>query len=296
MKQCPSCQSQYTDDTLQFCLQDGSPLNYVPNSQMKTANYGEQETVVTNRQSHQINTPRNTQPTNWQPDQFSSGQSFAPPAKSSNASVAFVLTAFVLVLFLSLAGVGAWLYIKGAKPDSNGNILLTKKEPDSEASNKSSTAPQNPSKITPMATRQPDTSVTNANSTPAPVDQEQLKKDVSQRVYAWKSAAESHNLDSYMNNYAETVNYYNKSKSRAAVRDDKQRAFTLYSSINITLTELSVTPDATGENATAIFDKSWVFEGEKRSAGKVRTQLQFKKINGLWLITGEKDLKLYYKE
>jgi ketosteroid isomerase-like protein len=263
---------------------------------MNTANYGEQETVITNRQSNQINTPRETQPTNWQPNQFSSGSSFTAPPAKSNAPVAFVLTSLMLVLFLSLMAVGGWLYLRGVKPDPNGNILLTKKSEYPEMSNTSSKAPANSSKPMPLITPLPNTSSSNANSTTAPVDNEQIKKDVSQKVYSWKAAAESHSLDTYMSNYADPVNYYNKSKSRAGVRDDKQRAFTLYNSINITLSNMSVTPDPTGENATAVFDKSWVFEGEKRSAGKVQTELRFKKINGQWLITGEKDLKLYYKE
>jgi hypothetical protein len=292
MKQCPNCQSQYTDDTLQFCLQDGSPLQYVTSSQVNTVAFVEQETVVSNRPSNQINTPRETQPTNWQPNQFSSGASFSPQAKKSSPTVAVFLTAFLMLLFFSLVGIGAWLYLKGATPDRNGNLFLTKKAPYPEA-----TAPTNASKITPMATPMTSTSNANSASNTASIDKEQIKKDVSQRVYTWKSAAEAHNLDSYMNNYADTVDYYNKSRiSRSTVRADKQRAFTLYDSLNITLSNMSVTPDASGENATAVFDKEWVFEGAKRSTGKVRTQLSLKKNNGQWLITGEKDLKVYYTE
>ena len=295
MKQCPSCQSQYTDDTLQFCLQDGTPLRSASTSQMPTVAYGEQETVISNRQSNQINTPRDTQPTSWQPNQFPSNSVFTPPAKKSNSSIAFILTAFVLVLFLSLIGVGAWLYWKGVTPDPNGNIFLAKKDSNSSAANSSSTAPTNSAKTT--STAPPLTSNSNVVSTPVPIDKEQIKKDVSVRVNTWKSAAEAHNLESYMSNYADTVDYYNKSRiSRATVRADKQRAFSTYDSLQITLSNMSVTPDASGEGATAIFDKEWVFEGAKYSAGKVQTQLQLKKVGGQWLISGEKDLKLYYKE
>ncbi len=60
---------------------------------------------------------------------------------------------------------------------------------------------------------------------------------------------------------------------------------------------MKVTPDASGEKATAVFDKEWNFEGaEKYSAGKVQQQLTLGKIGGRWLITGEKDLKTYYVE
>ncbi len=294
MKQCPSCQSQYTDDTLQFCLQDGTPLRSSSTSQMPTVSFGEQETVITNRQSNQTNAPRETQPTNWQPNQFPANAA-SPPVKGSNTSIAFFLTAFLLLLFFGLVGVGAWLYWQGATPDPNGNMLLAKKDSNSGAANSSTTAPSNSGKTTSATT--PLKSNSNAVSTPAPIDKEQIKKDVAARVNTWKSAAEAHNLDSYMGNYADTVDYYNKSRvSRSTVRADKQRAFSTYDSLQITLSNMSVTPDASGDGATAVFDKEWVFEGAKYSAGKVKAQLQLKRVGGQWLISGEKDLKLYYKE
>jgi hypothetical protein len=33
MKKCSFCDSTYTDDTLNFCLEDGSPLSFVPDAQ-----------------------------------------------------------------------------------------------------------------------------------------------------------------------------------------------------------------------------------------------------------------------
>ena len=148
-----------------------------------------------------------------------------------------------------------------------------------------------------MATMPAANSNTAANSSVAPVDKEQVKRDVSQKVDSWKSAAESLNLNGYMSNYAGTVDYYNKKgASLSTVRADKQRAFSTYDSMKITLSNMNVTPDATGETATAVFDKEWVFSGAKYSAGKVQTQLKLKKISGQWLITGERDLKVYYTE
>lgn len=294
MKQCPSCQSQYTDDTLQFCLQDGTPLQFAASSQGQTLAYGEQETVVGNRQSNQINTPPVTNPTGWTPQHYSSNAGFQPPEKKAGAPVAVFLTAFVMLLLFSFVGIGAWLYFRGATPDENTNLLLAKKKPDSDTT--SNTMTTAPSKPIPMATVSPTTSSnTAANSTVAPIDKEQIKRDVSQRVNSWKSAAESLNLDNYMSNYAGTVDYYNKKgASMGFVRADKQRAFTMYNSIQITLSNMSVTPDASGERATVVVDKEWNFSGaEKNSSGKVKQQLQLKKISGQWLITGERDLKVY---
>ena len=57
---------------------------------------------------------------------------------------------------------------------------------------------------------------------------------------------------------------------------------------------VDVNVGASGETATASFDKEWVFEGARRSTGKVRQQLQFRRISGQWLITSESDVRVYY--
>jgi ketosteroid isomerase-like protein len=295
MKQCPTCRSQYTDDTLQFCLQDGAPLQFVAGSQ---GAYSEQETVVSGRQSNQINTPPATNPTGWNPNQYSSAAGAQPAGKKSNATFAVFITVFLMLLLFAFVGIGAWLYYRGATPDDNGNIFIAKKRPDSDKMSNTVTTAPDTSKPTPAATVTPLTS-SNANTATntAPVDKEQIRRAVSQRVNSWKSAAESLNIDNYMSHYAGTVDYYNKKGASAAtVRADKQRAFTTYSSMTITLSNMSVTPDASGDGATAVFDKEWVFDGAKYSAGKVQTQLKLKKIDGQWLITGERDLKVYYTE
>jgi hypothetical protein len=63
------------------------------------------------------------------------------------------------------------------------------------------------------------------------------------------------------------------------------------------ISNLTVTPDASGERATAVFDKEWLFDGDqKSSSGKVRSELQMRKIKGEWRITSERDLKVYYIE
>lgn len=295
MKQCPTCQSQYTDDTLQFCLQDGSPLSLLGDSpESRTIAFGEQETVVSNRPSGQINQPQMTNPTGWNPNLHQSYPTMPAPEKKSNATMAVFVTVFVMLLLFSVVGIGAWLYFRGATPDDNGNLFITKSTPYPETlSNRTTTANANTSiRTTPAATPLISSSSNNANTT---IDTEQIKSEVAQRLDSWKSASESLNLDAHMSHYARTVDYYNKKGAGAGVvRADKQRAYTTYDSIRITLSNITVTPDASGESATAIFDKEWFFSGARNSSGKVQAQLKLKKIGGQWLITGERDLKVYF--
>jgi hypothetical protein len=122
--------------------------------------------------------------------------------------------------------------------------------------------------------------------------------DVKDTVDAWVNSSESLDLDGNLDYYADSVDYYIAGRvNRARVRTDKQRAFDQYDSINFNVSNMKITPDASGEKAVAVFDKEWKFEGEQKySSGKVQQQLTLSKIDGRWLITGEKDLKTYYVE
>jgi hypothetical protein len=107
--------------------------------------------------------------------------------------------------------------------------------------------------------------------------------------------AEAQNLDSYMGNYADTVDYYSHAgASRSYVRNDKARAFGLYDTMTVNLTNMNVSVDESGNTATATFDKEWDFQGPRNSSGKVQTQLRLRNVDGRWLIMGERDLKVYY--
>ena len=298
MKYCPSCQTNYADDTLKFCLQDGTQLAEFSNQSVPTVFLTESETLVSPKRVEPLG--QIPPPQNWEQSQVTRVSSPLSEPKKSNTAIAVLLTALGMLLLFGLAGTGAWLYFKDGKtevsqnknfspPNSNGQIF------DSNKNSKISPSPSDSPKISspspsPLATMTPVVMPT------SDVNPEQAKSEVSSKIYSWKSAAESRNLNAYMGNYADTIDYYNKRGASAGfVRNDKQRAFNAYDSMKINLSNMRVSPDSSGENATAVFDKEWVFEGAgKYNAGKVQTQLQLRKISGQWLITGERDLKVYY--
>lgn len=254
---CPKCGTQYGDETLRFCLQDGTPLSPSFPTETPTIVLGETETIIAARGA-------------------------VPGPKRSNTLAAVVLTALGMLVIFGIAGVGAWLYLRDTPQETaknNGNS-----DPSSNVDGRD---------VNLKTTR-----AVNGKPTPTPtVNTEELRRDVIKSITTWKSMAESRDLDSYMGNYADTVDYYlKKGASRAFVRGDKQRAFTMFDSIHIDITDMNVTIDPSGENAAAIFDKEWNFEGARRSSGKVRQQLRLKSVNGAWLITAEKDLKVYYSK
>ena len=302
MKHCPNCQTRYTDNTLKFCLQDGTPLVADSEEAAPTVMFDEAETVVAARQVEPlaIDVPE-TAASNWEQNRTAHvpPAAQAAPPKKSRTFLVVLLTALLTLLLLGAGGLGVWLYMRNKQAEvakntaSNNQTLNTNSNTRSNARNSPSPT------ATPRNQNDSNAVNTNSNSAPMPaVNAEQLKNEVSSRIDSWIDLTESRNLNAYMNHYAGTVDYYNKKDVSASyIRSDKQRAFSDFDSIEMNVSNLNVKPDASGERATAEFDKEWVFDGdEKYSAGKVRTQLQLKKVNGQWLIVGERDLKVYYTE
>ena len=304
MKQCPNCQTIYTDDTLKFCLQDGTPLVNVTNSEteMPTVAFTDSETLVSPRQVERLEVPiEKSNSYDWEQSRQTQISEFQPETKKSNTFFAVALTAFVMFLLFGGA-IGTWLYL------NKGKNQIVQNNNNKGAINQSSTPKSNvnisnsvsPAEVSPSPTATPTVSPTaTPTATPAPdFNPEQIQREVSEKINAWIKATESGNVNAITNNYADTIDYYNKKNvSLDAVRKDKQKAFSKFYNIEMNISNLHVTPDATGERTTAVFDKEWNFEGDDNySSGKVQSQLQLQKFNGKWLITGEKDLKVYYKE
>jgi ketosteroid isomerase-like protein len=298
MKTCPACRTQYTDETLSFCLQDGTPLCAAHQADMATVVLDDEETMAarTSGRGH----PRHTDPISAVSDQsqVTHVATLHRERKGTNTVVAVAATVVLMLLLIGIAGVAGFLYLRNSDRQIGQNTSNGSNVPGGETDNGKLATPQTSTLATPAATLPPATPSTTSTTitTTSTLDNEaQIRGEVSQRVYDWKSTLESRNLSAYMDNYADTVDYYRKQNLNiGAVRADKARAFSLYDSMRQNLSNMNVSVDRTGETATAVFDKEWSFSGRDTSAGKVRSQLVFRKFNGRWLITSERDLKVYY--
>lgn len=297
MKHCPSCKTNYADDTLQFCLQDGTQLVSYPAAETQTIvfNDAEAETVVRLEQPPPPSWQQPSQPHQIQPQQIPQQSSqqippqnvppYAAPQKSRTGLIVF-LTALVMLLLFG-AGLGAWFFLGNRKSAANN---ATRDVPTPAQTKTPANANANSN-----ANASPTASPT-ASKTPSPTpsfDAEDVKSEVSSKMDEWRSAMESGDLDSVMSHYAGRLEYYYRSGgvSSGFVRSNKQKAFDQYYTFEVNISDLRVTPDETGQKATAVFNKTWMFEGsDDRSEGTVRSQFQLTKIGGQWMITGEKDL------
>ena len=126
-------------------------------------------------------------------------------------------------------------------------------------------------------------------------DPKTARKEIERSLDDWADSTGGHDLDAHMNHYADTLEtYYNqRAVARDRVRAERGRAFERYHSMEVDLSNVRVVLDETGTAATVVLDKTWRFDGEKCSQGKVQQQLRLARAGRRWVITGERDLKVY---
>ncbi len=310
MKVCPNCHTKYTDHTLQFCLQDGAALEAeVPvTSKLDTVSLDETETLVSGRSPERINFDlAEARDESRQRESAFNGDSIQSQSRSSNTLLTILLTAAGMLILFAIVGIAAWVYFgqkqpeivsnrQGADPDQSPGIDNSGTDAGPNTKPESSDNLYGPAPESTVKPVEKETPGPEPTETMPPVNADDIKKEVAREVLAWKSLAESRDLNGYMDRYADRIDYYSKrGAGKAFVERDKRKAFTTYTSIRTNITNLTVTPGADGKTATATFDKEWDFSNSsKRTTGKVRSQMVFRKTGAGWRIVSERDLKVYY--
>jgi hypothetical protein len=266
MKKCPHCGTQYSDVTLSYCLQDGTPLEFVSQADTPTVALDERETRTAR------------------------GPLTADDRKSgSKTAIAVTITAAVMLVLFAAIGIGAWLYFRNSPVETTRNTDRTTSAA-SPGQNFSLTAiPTSTPKVAPSAAQS--TTPSNASS-PASAGDYQARLEISQKIDNWNSMLESKNMNGLRSVYAPVLQVYYSKRNLSSERviDDKERAFGKYSSIRINVSRKSITTYPSGDDAMVVLEKDWRFEGETPFCGVVRSELRLRKMNGDWLIVGERDV------
>lgn len=307
MKRCPVCNNQYSDESLRFCLQDGAalvagnPSAVTGPDSMPTLHSGSVPTLVLPADLQDRSEPTLVLPANVPGLPEPTRAAPAPGAetirqlrqstqgnygrKPRNTALVVALTVMATLIVAAFVAGGAWLLFwrEGVRTDDSNSPNLNRPE-----GNRPSPSP----------TGSPNTRETpTPTPTPKIVDAVAIRDQVTAVLEAWASAARARDASANISYYTDTLNpYFNRSSYPASkVRDERARIYEMYKTIDIDLADIKVTPGPDGETAIATLDKTWTFEGDaKYSSGSVRAQMWFAKRNGRWLITGEKDLKVYY--
>lgn len=111
MKQCPVCKTNYTDDSLRFCLSDGASL---------TASSNEEKTVQMShgREPMRVNTSPDSVPTVF--------PSPSPPAPARKGLGLIIGGLLALLLLMSVAAVAAFMLLR---PNDDKNPVAVKVSP-----------------------------------------------------------------------------------------------------------------------------------------------------------------------
>jgi hypothetical protein len=142
MKYCPTCQITYADESLRFCLQDGTGLREVSGAApLPTQDFREPETVV-----------RQAPVTNGWANRASSGATLEPEVKSGKTLLAVIATAAAMCLLFGGIGIG-WLLLGGNQTENKNSTALRNEKTNSGANTKITT---------------PDINTVNANARPSP--------------------------------------------------------------------------------------------------------------------------------
>lgn len=162
MKQCPKCTAVYLDETLAFCLQDGTPLTVSSPTNSPTEVFSNTELVTSVRPAQPASDPR------FMDSQVTrvgslAGQPFPPqasPAPKSNTALAVGLTAGGMLLVFAIVGiVAAVIYMK------SGSVASNEPPKNMNGSNTFATVSPTPTS-SPTATPTPSTPKPTPTSTP----------------------------------------------------------------------------------------------------------------------------------
>lgn len=110
MKSCPACNTQYSDDTLVFCLQDGTPLASSGQTETPTMVRGEIENVLAH--SGQVSDPSSSP---RQQSQETHVATAMPTKKGSNAALIAAIAILSVIILLGIVGFGAYVFYQNSQ-------------------------------------------------------------------------------------------------------------------------------------------------------------------------------------
>jgi ketosteroid isomerase-like protein len=316
MKRCPTCNRTYTDDTLRFCLEDGAALvrdgqGFVPDPEatlVSEASHGPRDvpgpppTELFGQRGAKTLAVANSGLTvpPARPTETYGDREHAPVPKPRSTAMVVVVSVVCTILLLSLGALCVFLYLKNrgdAEHALGGNTEANRpaNNANTQSGNNTQSNPQNSNRANVNGNSR-STPTPAPSPTAAPIDVAAVAGQVTSALNGWAAATTARDINAHMNYYADTLDtYYNaKNVGSSRVRTDRERAFNTYSSMDVQLSNIRVTPDPSGQRATATFDKTWTFEGDKYSNGSVQQLVTLAKTGGRWRITGEKDLQVYY--
>lgn len=129
MKQCPNCRNTYTDDTLQFCLEDGTPLISTANDAPPTVQMSFEK-----NEPMRVNIPNDSAPTVFAQPPVINNSSFQPNQPVEKKGFGLIIAGILgLLLLLVGGGLAAFLLIPRSGDGENSAVVKTTATPTATA-------------------------------------------------------------------------------------------------------------------------------------------------------------------
>jgi ketosteroid isomerase-like protein len=223
----------------------------------------------------------------------------APPRRSMATVVG--LTVFATIVLLALGGLGAWLLLRDknggdtAQRNDGSLNVNTPRSPYNENNSPPNGNARPPSNTNVVKLPSPTPTATPASTPMTPATNLSTEEtQVRAALSGWLSSFRARDIDEYMAHYADVLDAYYLSRNTGVqrVRADKERAFTKYSTIDVSLSNIRVQVEPSGQRAVATFTKTYRLSGPGVNTfeGSGLNRFTFTKIGGRWLITGEEDI------
>jgi len=296
MKHCPLCKRVYTDQTLNFCLEDGTVLSTAtdPNVRETARAAAEAPTEVLRAVEWPPRAGAQTLPALQQQHVLPPVYTPMPTAPAKQGQKIFLGIAFAVLLII--VAVMAYLLVR-KEPEKNENEVYAVTNNSNEANANTQPARVTATAATPMPTATP---IPSPTPTPTPMPNTAAARTAVLNVMGyWAESLRRQDLSGHLRLYADYLDeFYRLGRvSREQVRTNRQAIFArYYSSTNVQLSNLSVEFDSSATKATVSYDNDYNWRGGARYlTGKSHNVMILSKIGTQWLITSEKHLKTYYE-
>ena len=198
-----------------------------------------------------------------------------------------VIAASVAVIFLGLGAAGALLLT--GKSETETADTRQKSEPPRSAS---------PAETRPAASAPATPTSTPAQAPPPSFDASAERERILALMEEWAASLRARDVErnvSFYDDYLDAF-YQNPGYTKEDVRANRRKIFNRYSSsMNVTLSNIEVSFDPSGESAFIAYDNAYEWSGSSGLNGKSRNEMVMKKRGDRWLITSEQHINTYYE-
>jgi hypothetical protein len=130
-------------------------------------------------------------------------------------------------------------------------------------------------------------------STETGPDMTLIKGEVGTALNGWVNTLRNHALDDHLQYYDTRldVHYGKTNVNEAYLRKFNQDLFAKYTEFGLNLSDVKISFDPASGQATTIFNSTYGFRGNKPRSGVAKSEFRWRKVDGIWKITSERDLK-----